>query len=131
MSHSNPSFHRRGNPESSHGLGRKLYQAKCGQSAPHKFSHSLLKALVSRVSRRISILMVRFCRSTWLVQSGSDRDWPMTGTTSVETTSAGEYRLAFRGRPVHFDELRETRSDSVFVDCRRRIPTTRRLARSI
>jgi hypothetical protein len=45
-------------------IRQKLYQAKCKQYAAHRFSHFLLKALVSRVNRRICMRMVRFWRST-------------------------------------------------------------------
>ena len=54
-------------------------------------SHFFENAFVSRVRRRICILMVRFWRSTMLVQILFGSGFPITGTTSVEVTSAGLY----------------------------------------
>jgi hypothetical protein len=42
--------------------------AKCKETAARRFSTFLLKAFVSRVKRRILIRMVKFCRSTKLVE---------------------------------------------------------------
>jgi hypothetical protein len=41
---------------------------KCRATIAARFLAFLLKALVSRVNRRIDIRMVKFCRSTWLVE---------------------------------------------------------------
>ena len=49
----------------------------------------LLKQLVSRVIRRIPILMLKFCRSMCDVQIRLLTGFPMTSTGTESTTSAG------------------------------------------
>src|ERR1039458_8193088 len=53
----------------------KLYQPKCRQYAAQRFSHFFENAFVNRVRRRMHMRIVRFWRSTWLVQifAGSGR----------------------------------------------------------
>lgn len=55
----------------------------------HKSSHLFENPSVNRVNRRICNLIVRFWRSTILVQIRAGSGLPRTGTTSVEATSAG------------------------------------------
>jgi hypothetical protein len=57
-----------------------------------KVSHFFERAFVNRVKRRICILIVKFWRSTWLVQIFAGSGLPMTGTRSVCVTSGGLYR---------------------------------------
>jgi len=68
----------------------------------------LLKAFVNRVNLRICILMVRFWRSTWDVQTrgriGTADDWDNLRRNHFRRRVAA---LAFPACPVDLDELRE------------------------
>ena len=54
-----------------------------------RFSSFFLKPFVNRARRRMDMRIVRFWRSTMLVQIRLRSGFPMTGTTSVDETSAG------------------------------------------
>jgi hypothetical protein len=53
------------------------------------FSAIFLKALVSRVNRRIDMRMVSFCRSTWLEEMWRGSGDPQTSSFRVPMILAG------------------------------------------
>ena len=81
-----PHFHRRGD---SQGLMNpaEVVVGKVQAIRSQKVLHFLLKVFVSRVRRRTHILIVRFWPFHMPVQTRRVSGFPMTGTTSTETTS--------------------------------------------
>lgn len=99
----NPRTHRRGDAQ------RFVNAAEVVECEPQvvrslQIFHLLLKALVSRVMRRIPIPNERFWRLTCDVQMRRKSGLPMTGTTPVLMTSAGEYRCS-PSRGSHYPPL--------------------------
>jgi len=66
----------------------------------------LLKAFVSRVNRRICIRMVRFWRSTWLVQILASSGFPLITTLTAPVHSAGEWLAVYSAtHPVTLPQM--------------------------
>jgi hypothetical protein len=64
--------------------------SKWSASAAQRFSHFLLKAFLSRVNLRICMRIVRFFRSTRVLQTRSGLVLPITSSGTASTTSGGE-----------------------------------------
>ena len=70
-------------------MRQKLYQAKCSAIAAPWLRRFLLNAFVRRVSRRMCMRMVRFCRSTIDVEIRSNFGAPKIGVFLMKSASRG------------------------------------------
>jgi len=112
------------NPASIAGVSRKLwwtrqklYHAKCIARAAFRFSSFFENAFVNRVNRRNCIRMVRFCRSTKLVEMSSRLGLPIRTLDITSMIGLGEYRSfhADHNRRRVSRVARSQRQDQMFL----------------